>query len=52
MPANWPNNELINDQVILPPPEDVMTARERLEQAKASKFDCLDWWFCYKDLRK
>ncbi|MGB4705274.1 MAG: peroxiredoxin [Candidatus Saccharicenans sp.] len=43
MPANWPNNELIKDRVIVPPPSDIKTARERHKQ-----YECFDWWFCHK----
>ncbi|HOQ13361.1 MAG TPA: peroxiredoxin [Spirochaetota bacterium] len=43
MPANWPNNELINDRVIVPPAQDVETARKR-----PSEYECYDWWFCHK----
>lgn len=43
MPANWPNNELIKDRVIVPPATDTKTARERKKQG-----DCFDWWFCHK----
>jgi len=49
-PANWPNNELLGDKVIIPPASDVDTATERLKQAKAGEFECHDWWFCYKSL--
>ncbi len=45
MPANWPENELIGDRVIIPPAGDVKTAAERPKQ-----FDCYDWWFCHKKL--
>jgi len=45
MPANWPNNELIGRQVIIPPPKDETTAKERPET-----YSCYDWWFCYKSL--
>jgi peroxiredoxin 2/4 len=45
MPANWPNNELIGEEVIIPPPRDEKTAKER---AKMS--GCYDWWFCHKKL--
>ena len=45
IPANWPNNELIGDEVIIPPASDVKTAEERLKQ-----YTCYDWWFCYKKL--
>lgn len=45
IPANWPNNELFGDRVIVPPAKDVKTAKERLTQ-----YDCLDWWLCHKKL--
>jgi len=50
MPANWPNNELLKDRVIIPPARDVDTARQRLEQAKQGEFECYDWWLCHKKL--
>jgi len=50
IPANWPNNELIGDKVILPPASDEKAARDRLERARAGEFECFDWWFCYKKL--
>jgi len=43
-PANWPENELIGDKVIIPPATDCETAKKRLEE-----YTCYDWWFCYKD---
>ena len=45
MPANWPNNELIGDKVIIPP---AMSIEEAEENKK--KYECYDWWFCYKKL--
>ncbi len=45
LPANWPNNELIGNKVIIPPASDRKTAVERPKQ-----FNCFDWWFCYKSL--
>ncbi|ABM80100.1 peroxiredoxin [Hyperthermus butylicus] len=44
IPANWPNNELIGDNLIVPPAATVQEAEERLK-----KFKCFDWWFCYED---
>jgi peroxiredoxin (alkyl hydroperoxide reductase subunit C) len=52
MPANWPNNEVVKDHVIVPPASDVKTAKERLEKAKAGEFECFDWWLCHKKLDK
>ena len=45
MPANWPNNEIIKDEVIIPPASDEKTAEERPQN-----YDCFDWWFCHKKL--
>ena len=45
LPANWPNNELIKDEVIIPPAQDQRTAKERLKQ-----YACYDWWFCHKKI--
>jgi len=44
VPANWPENELIKDRVIVPPPTDKETAKKRLEE-----YECYDWWFCHKE---
>ncbi len=45
MPANWPENELVKDEVIIPPASDVKAAKECPKQ-----YDCYDWWFCHKKL--
>ena len=50
MPANWPNNEILKDRVIIPPATDVKTSKERLEKAKNGEFECYDWWLCHKKL--
>jgi len=44
-PANWPENELVGDHVIVPPASDEKTAEERLKN-----YECFDWWFCHKSL--
>ena len=46
-PANWPNNELIGDQVIIPPPSDEKTAATR---KTSGDMVCEDWWFCHRKL--
>lgn len=43
-PANWPENELIGDKVIVPPATDCETAKKRTQE-----YTCYDWWFCYKE---
>ncbi len=50
MPENWPNNEMLGDKVIIPPPPTEELANKRLEESKNGKIECLDWWFCYKKL--
>ena len=45
MPENWPNNELIKDKVIIPPPKDFLEAEKRMNPK-----DGYDWWFTYKEL--
>ena len=50
MPAQWPDNEIVGDHVIIPPAKDVKTAKERLEKAKAGEFECYDWWLCHRKL--
>ena len=47
MSAGWPNNELIGDQIIIPPATDEATAAKRLKGDS-----CYDWWFCYKPFKK
>lgn len=44
-PANWPKNELIGDEVIVPPPADEKSAKERTKM-----YECFDWWFCHKKI--
>jgi peroxiredoxin (alkyl hydroperoxide reductase subunit C) len=45
MPENWPNNELIGDKVINPPPKDIRKIEERIKKEKG-----FDWWFTFKNL--
>ena len=45
MPANWPNNELVKDEVIISPASDEKTAETRKKE-----YDCYDWWFCHKKI--
>ncbi|GAI07050.1 unnamed protein product [marine sediment metagenome] len=49
IPANWPNNELMKDEVIIPPPTDIATAYKRL---KSKEFECYDWWLCHKKIEE
>ena len=44
-PANWPENGLIKDRVIIPPASNQKDAAERLK-----KYEGYDWWFCHREL--
>jgi len=45
-PENYPNNELIGKNVIIPPADNETLAKKRKKQK-----DCFDWWFCHKKLK-
>ena len=45
IPANWPENELVGDEVIIPPASDVETARKVVNE-----YECYDWWLCHRRL--
>ncbi len=47
LPANWPNNSLIGDRVIVPPASTEYEAQENIKQ-----YEHFDWWFCHKPLKK
>ncbi len=49
MPANWPQNELIGDHIIVPPANSEDLAQERL---KDKNLKCFDWWFCHQEYKK
>lgn len=44
-PANWPNNEMIGEQVIIPPASTIAEAEKNAE-----KYENYDWWFAFKNL--
>ncbi len=45
LPAGWPENELIGDRGIIPPPSSEEEAEKRMDQ-----YEGYDWWFCHKDI--
>ena len=50
LPHKWPNNELIDDRVIIPPAGTTDQIKDR-EKAKAKgEIECFDWWLCHKKL--
>lgn len=48
IPANWPENELMGDDLILPPAGDVETIKKRRKDEKDGKIECYDWWLCHR----
>jgi len=49
-PENYPNNEWIGSDVIIPPAATEELKVQRLEDAKSGKIVCKDWWLCHKSL--
>ena len=49
-PANWPNNELIQDEIIVQPAGTRETIAIRNDQINNGEIACYDWWFCHKKL--
>ena len=47
IPAGWPENELIGDRVIVPPP-----TNEKDALSRSTEYECYDWWFCHKPLNQ
>jgi len=50
IPANWPNNRILKDRVIVPPATTTEMVKDRLEKAKEGEHECYDWWLCHKKL--
>ncbi len=49
MPANWPNNELIGDSLIIPPASTAEQIAERQGQVDRGEIKSYDWWLCYRE---
>lgn len=48
IPANWPHNEIIGKGLIIPPPADINSAIQRINE----EYKCFDWWLCYRNYYK
>ena len=48
MPANWPENEIVNDHVIVPPATNIEMIKKRKQQEETGEIECFDWWLCHK----
>ena len=52
LPHKWPNNELIKDNVIVPPAGTSEAIKERMVAKERGEIECYDWWLCYKKLEE
>jgi len=50
LPADWPNNSILKDRVIVPPAATMEQKAMREEQQKNKEIECFDWWLCHKKL--
>jgi len=48
IPANWPENELVRDHVIVPPASSEQAIEERKKLQDKGKIECFDWWLCHR----
>jgi peroxiredoxin (alkyl hydroperoxide reductase subunit C) len=51
IPANWPNNELIGDKVIVPPASSLKKKKEIEEAKNKGEVEAFDWWFSFKKIK-
>lgn len=48
IPANWPDNELVGDDVIMPPAGSEEMIEKRRKQEEKGEIECYDWWLCHR----
>ncbi|MFW6104600.1 MAG: peroxiredoxin [Candidatus Bipolaricaulota bacterium] len=48
IPANWPENELVGDNVIMPPAGSEEMIEKRRKQEEKGEVECYDWWLCHR----
>jgi len=48
IPANWPENELVRDHLIVPPAGSEKAIEERKKMQDKGKIECFDWWLCHR----
>ncbi len=49
IPGNWPENELMGDEVIMPPAGSEEMIAKRKEQEEKGEIECYDWWLCHRE---
>ncbi len=48
IPANWPDNEIVESDVIMPPASNEEEIKKRKKQEEKGEIECYDWWLCHK----
>ncbi len=48
---NWRSSSIVNNDVIIPPASSIKEKKDREERARKGEIECLDWWFCHKNLK-
>ncbi|ADQ14335.1 peroxiredoxin [Halanaerobium hydrogeniformans] len=48
IPANWPNNEVVGSNVIVPPANSAKEIELRKKQVESGELESFDWWLCHK----
>ena len=51
MPADWPNNSIMGDEVIIPAVPTMDAIDEWVKKVEKGEFTCYDWWICHKKLK-
>ncbi|HHF56686.1 MAG TPA: peroxiredoxin [Thermoplasmatales archaeon] len=52
LPHKWPENELVGNNVIIPPAGTKDAIKEREMAKEKGEIECYDWWFCHKKLEE
>ena len=50
IPANWPHNEFMGDEVIVPVVPTMEAIDQWVERVEEGDMTCYDWWLCHKKL--
>ena len=50
MPHNWPKNEIVGEDVIIPPASSEEEIKKRNEAKEKGEIECFDWWLCHKKI--
>ena len=46
----WKSGSIVKNSVIIPPASSLEEKKDREEKKQKGEIECLDWWFCYKNI--